>query len=89
MNPIPPPITTEQITHAEAHYAILNPEGAEELLATLTDEYVMNVESALRSTLERQVNTAAAWHKMRQRDELAEKFTNKAAKLAAFRLGEN
>ncbi len=84
-----PPITDEQIVHAEAHYRILNPEGAEELLATITDQYAMHLEPAMRATLERQANTAAAWHAMRLRGELAEKFTNLAAKLAAMRLGEN
>jgi hypothetical protein len=86
---IPPPLSDAQIADAEERYMILNPDGAEALLGTFTDEYTMNLESASRATLERQLNTAAAWHTMRHRDELAEKFKNTAAKLAAFRLGEN
>ncbi len=85
----PAPLTPAEIADAEDRYMILDPEGGAALLEALTDEHVMNLEIRALVALERQFNVAAAWHTMRHRDELADKFTNKAAKLAAMRLGEN
>jgi len=85
----PAPLSAAEIADAEDRYMILDHEGGAALLEALTDEYVMNLEPAVRANLERQLNVAAAWHTMRYRCDLAEQFTNKAAKLAAMRLGEN